>query len=56
MKPLHSGKGNYSNGTYETIAELEPDAKILKGSAIRGFDMEIDQGAVIGKWLKGIGF
>lgn len=54
--PFNTHEGSRDGGTYKTIAELEPDAKILKGLAIRGFDMEKDQSAVIGEWLKNLGF
>lgn len=40
--PFNTHEGSGDGGTYKTIAELEPDAKILKGLAIRGFDMEKD--------------
>lgn len=54
--PFNTHEGSGAGGTYKTIAELEPDAKMLKGLAIRGFDMEKDQSEVIGKCLKGLGF
>lgn len=54
--PFNTHEGSGDGGTYKTIAELEPNAKILKGLAIRGFDMEKDQSAVIGAWLKDLGF
>lgn len=54
--PFNTHEGSSDGGTYETIKKLEPRAKVLNGLAIRGFDMEKDQSAVIEKWLKELGF
>lgn len=54
--PFNTHEGSGDGGTYETIRKLEPDAKVLNGLAIRGFDMEKNQDAVIEKWLKKLGF
>lgn len=54
--PFNTHEGSGDGGTYETIKKLEPDAKVLNGLAIRGFDMEKNQDAVIEKWLKKLGF
>lgn len=54
--PFNTHEGSGDGGTYKTIAELEPDAKIVKGLAIRGFDVEKDQNTAIGEWLKNLGF
>lgn len=54
--PFNTHEGSGDGGTYETIKKLEPNAKVLNGLAIRGFDMEKNQDAVIEKWLKKLGF
>ena len=54
--PFNTHEGSGDGGTYETIRKLEPNAKVLNGLAIRGFDMEKDQSAIIEKWLKKLEF
>lgn len=54
--PFNTHEGSSDGDTYKTIAELEPDATILRGLAICGFDMGKNQDAVIEKWLKSLGF
>ena len=50
--PFNTHEGSCDGGTYETIKELEPNAKVLDGLAIKGFDMEKDQTKVIENRLK----
>lgn len=54
--PFNTHEGSRDCGTYKTIQKLEPNAKVLEGLAIRGFDMEKNQDAVIEKWLNGLDF
>lgn len=54
--PFNTHEGSGDGGTYETIKKLEPDANVLNGLAIRGFDMEKNQDEVIETWLKQLGF
>lgn len=50
---MHDGSGDA--GTYGMIQEREPDAKVLKGLAIRGNDVETDEAKnAILEWLKGL--
>ncbi|AWK51040.1 hypothetical protein DIC82_08430 [Clostridium beijerinckii] len=52
--PFNTHEGSGDCGTYETIKELEPDATVLKGLPIRGFDMAEDQTKVITDWIQGL--
>ena len=54
--PFNTHEGSRDCGTYKIIQKLEPNAKVLEGLAIRGFDMEKNQDAVIEKWLNGLDF
>lgn len=50
----HEGSGD--SGTYDEIQELEPNATVLDGLAIRGGDMESDQTETVRSWLEDLGF
>lgn len=50
----HMGSGN--GGTYKTIRELEPKAKVLEGFPIEMNDAEKGEPDAIAAWLKKIGF
>ena len=52
--PFNTHEGSMDGGTYATIRELEPNAKLLNGLPIRGFDLSKDQSEVIKKWLDNI--
>jgi flavodoxin len=52
--PFNTHEGSGDSGTYKTIKELEPDATVLKGLPIRGFDMAKDQTKVITDWIQGL--
>ena len=54
--PFNTHEGSGDGGTYETIKKLEPQAKVLTGLAIRGFDMDKNQNEVISEWLRKLGF
>lgn len=49
--PFNTHEGSEDSGTWEMIQKLEPDAEVLKGLAIRGFDVEKGQEQTVEKWL-----
>ena len=54
--PFNTHEGSGEGGTYEDIAELEPNATILEGLPIRGGNMQQDQTENIRTWLSDLGF
>lgn len=54
--PFNTHEGSGDGGTYDYIAEQEPDATILEGLPIRGGNMEQDQTDTIRNWLIELGF
>ncbi len=54
--PFNTHEGSGEGGTYEDIAELEPNATILAGLPIRGGNMQQDQTENIRTWLSELGF
>ena len=52
--PFNTHEGSGDGGTYSTIKELEPNAKVLDGLAIRGGDMKSEQTTKVRNWLKGL--
>lgn len=54
--PFNTHEGSLDSGTYSEIQDLEPDATVLDGLAIRGGDMESDQTDTVRSWLEGLGF
>ena len=54
--PFNTHEGSGDSGTYSDIQDLEPDATILDGLAIRGGDMEGDQTETVRNWLEDLGF
>ena len=54
--PFNTHEGSLDSGTYSEIQDLEPDAIVLDGLAIRGGDMESDQTDTVRSWLEGLGF
>ena len=52
--PFNTHEGSGDGGTYSTIKELEPNATVLDGLAIRGGDMESEQTTKVRNWLKGL--
>lgn len=54
--PFNTHEGSKDGGTYSTIKDWEPNAKVLDGLAIRGGNMNGDQSNVVRNWLKGLGF
>lgn len=54
--PFNTHEGSGNGGTYETIKQLEPNATVLDGLAIRGGDMSKDQEQTVKAWLDGLGF
>lgn len=54
--PFNTHEGSGDSGTYSDIQDLEPDATVLDGLAIRGGDMEGDQTETVRNWLEDLGF
>lgn len=54
--PFNTHNGSSDGGTYETIKELEPNAKVLDGLAISGSSMSNNQTSTIRKWLKSLDY
>lgn len=54
--PYNTHEGSGDSGTYETIQDLEPNATVLEGLAVRGNKMSSDQTETVVKWLESIGF
>lgn len=52
--PFNTHEGSSDGGTYDTIKQLEPNAKVLSGLAIRGGDMKSDQTTKVRNWLEGL--
>lgn len=52
--PFNTHEGSGDGGTYSTIKELEPNATVLDGLAIRGGDMKSEQTTKVRNWLKGL--
>lgn len=52
--PFNTHEGSGDGGTYSTIKELEPNATVLDGLAIRGGNMKSEQTTKVRNWLKGI--
>ena len=54
--PFNTHEGSGDGGTYSTIKELEPNAIVLDGLAIRGGDMKSEQTTKVKvrNWLKGL--
>lgn len=49
--PFNSHEGSGNGGTYDLIRQLEPQAKVLEGLAIRGRDFQNDQTETVRGWL-----
>lgn len=54
--PFNTHEGSGDSGTYDEIKNLEPNASVLDGLAIRGGDMESDQTSNVRSWLEDLGF
>lgn len=54
--PFNTHEGSRDGGTYDYIAEQEPDAAVLEGLPIRGGDMQNDQSETVKNWLEGLDF
>lgn len=52
--PFNTHMGSSDGGTYRTIAELEPNAKVLKGLPIEMSEAERDCKDKVEKWLNNI--
>ncbi len=49
--PFNSHEGSGNGGTYDLIKQLEPQAEVLEGLAIRGRDFQNDQTETVRNWL-----
>jgi len=49
--PFNSHEGSGNGGTYDLIRQLEPQAEVLEGLAIRGRDFQKDQTETVRNWL-----
>ena len=49
--PFNTHMGSRDGGTYETIKELAPKAKVLAGLPVEMRDAENGPGKAVGKWL-----
>lgn len=54
--PFNTHEGSGDGGTYDYIAEQEPNATMLEGLPIRGGNMEENQTDRISNWLGELGF
>lgn len=54
--PFNTHEGSGDGGTYDYIAEQEPNATVLEGLPIRGGNMEQDQTEAVSNWLEELGF
>ena len=52
--PFNTHMGSRDGGTYKTIAELEPGAKVLPGLPVEMRDAEKGEPEVVARWLEGI--
>ena len=52
--PFNTHMGSSDGGTYRTIAELEPNATVLKGLPVEMSNAERGCADKVGKWLKSI--
>ena len=52
--PFNTHMGSSDGGTYQTIAELEPNAKVLKGLPIEMSAAERGSEKAVSKWLKSL--
>ena len=54
--PFNTHMGSGDGGTYKTIRELEPNAKVLEGLPVEMNAAENGPEKAVSKWLKNIGF
>ncbi len=52
--PFNTHMGSSDGGTYQTIAELEPNAKVLKGLPVEMSAAERGCEKAVAKWLKSL--
>ena len=50
--PFNTHMGSSDGGTYKTIKELEPDARVLKGLPVEMREAESGAAEKIAAWLK----
>ena len=54
--PFNTHMGSGDGGTYKTIRELEPNAKVLEGLPVEMSAAEKGPEQAVSRWLKNIGF
>ena len=54
--PFNTHMGSGDGGTYKTIRELEPNAKVLEGLPVEMKAAENGPEKAVSRWLKNIGF
>ena len=52
--PFNTHMGSGDGGTYKTIAELEPNAKVLKGLPVEMSVAERGNEKAVSKWLESL--
>ncbi|MBE6742400.1 MAG: hypothetical protein E7570_08900 [Ruminococcaceae bacterium] len=52
--PFNTHMGSSDGGTYQTIAQLEPNAKVLKGLPVEMSAAECGSEKAVSKWLKSL--
>lgn len=52
--PFNTHMGSADGGTYETIRELEPGARVLNGLPVEMSDAESGPAEVVKRWLSGL--
>ena len=52
--PFNTHMGSSDGGTYQTIAQLEPNAKVLKGLPVEMSAAERGSEKAVSKWLKSL--
>ena len=53
--PFNTHMGSGDGGTYKTIAQLEPDSKVLKGLPVEMSAAERGSEKAVSKWLESLG-
>lgn len=54
--PFNTHMGSSDGGTYQTIAKLEPNAKVLKGLPVEMSEAEKGCADSVAKWLRSLDF
>ena len=54
IAPFNTHMGSQDGGTYQTIRELEPNAKVMKGLPVEMSDAEKGAEKAVNKWLRAL--